>query len=201
MKNLSALNALIRKNWRYLLQIGAWLMAVLASFVLPPPLWDLRQHPVWFRFSHFLVSALVGLMFIPMSAWSAKRHRRGWAIVSASALAVGVALFFGYQALRDSWTTAYAGGRIVVGETYTGDALAYKAKVFAEEKRVIPDDELVMDSAGKTETIWAVGELRRRALIIAGVYVATIVFFALGVITLVQALYCNSKKSRAFGGA
>lgn len=194
MKNLSTINALIRKNWRYLTQVGAWVMALLAGFVLPPPLWDLRQHSVWFRFSHFMVSALVGLMFIPMSTWSAKRHRRGWAIVSATALVVGIVLFFGYQALRDGWTTAYAGGRIVVGETYTSEALAYKAKVYAEEKRIIPDDELVMDSAGKTETIWQVGELRRRALVLAGVYVGTIAFFALGIVTLIQALYCNSRR-------
>ena len=194
MKNLSAINALVRKHWRYLFQIGTWIMALLASFVLPPPLWDFKQQSIWVRFAHFLLSALVGLMFIPMSVWSSKRHRRGWVAFTVATLVAGGALFFGYQALRDNWTAAYAGKRIIIGETYTNEALEYRAKVYTEEKRTIPDDELIMDSAGKTDTIWQVSELRRRAFVLAGVYVGTVTFFALSVVSLAQALYCNSRK-------
>jgi len=113
---------------------------------------------------------------------------------SAATLAAGVSLFFVYQSLRDHWTNWYAGQPIVIGRTYRKEALEYKTKVHNEEGRDIPDDELIMDSAGRTETIWDVSEIRQRALTLAGVYLGSISFFTIGVISVIQTLYCNSRR-------
>jgi hypothetical protein len=171
-------------------------MVVLGSFVLPPPLWDFKEDSVWFHFAHFLVSALIGLLFVPMIAWADRRHSWRWWWVTAVSLSVGIGMFFLYQSLRANWTRTYAGGRIVIGETYKQDALDYKQRFRTEHQRDLSDEELIMKSAGDTKSIWQEKEMRRRRLSLAGVYMAIISLFAISIITLIQALYCMSKPKR-----
>jgi hypothetical protein len=169
-------------------------MAILGSFVLAPPIWDFKEDAVWFRFAHFIVSALIGLTFIPMSSRSNRKHARLWWGISAATLVIGIIVFFQYQNLRADWTVNYSGARIVIGEKYKKDAEDYKAKIYSEQKREILDEELVMDYAGATEGIWEKEAIRRRRLILAGTYIISVSLFALTIITLIQAFYCNSRR-------
>ncbi len=182
----NTLTAKIKNRWQRLLQFGTWVMAVLASFILTPPIWDFKEDAVWFRFSHFIVAALAGLLFLPISKWSARKYRSKWWAFTAVCLALGTAVFFLYQSLRAAWTTAYHDSRIIIGRTYTQDAVDYKAKELADNKRNIPDEDLVMDYAGDTKSIWKEEEIHQRRLLLAGVYVALISLFALGVMALIQ---------------
>lgn len=171
-------------------------MVVLGSFVLPPPLWDFKEDSVWFRFAHFFVSALIGLLFVPMRSWSERKHSWRWWWITFVALVLGIGVFFLYQSLRADWTRAYGGGRIVVGATYKKDALDYKQSERIEHDRDLSDEELIMDSAGDTKSIWEEGEIRRRRLILAGIYIGIISLFGVSMITLIQSLYCSTKSKR-----
>lgn len=191
----------MRTHWQILLQGGVWIMTLLSSFVLPPPLWDFKEDAIWFRFVHFLVSALIGLLFIPMRSWSEQKHQWTWWWITALALVIGIFVFFEYQSLRAHWTRGYGGERIVVGQTYTEDALEYKRTVRTKDQREISDEELIMDYAGDTEQIWKAGEIRSHRLILAAVYMGSISLFAIIIMTLVQAIYCSTRnKKRAKRG-
>ena len=170
-------------------------MVMLGSFVLPPPIWDLKEDSVWYHFAHFLVSALIGLMLILMSTRSARRYTRLWWGVCVSVLIAGTVIFFIYQSLRADWTVRYSGERVVVGERYTQGAEVYREQIRSEQRREISDEEIVMDYAGDTESIWEKGSIRHRRLLIAGVYIVSLSLFAATILTLIQALYCNSQKT------
>lgn len=165
---------------------------MLSSFVLPPPIWDFKEDSIWYHFAHFLVSALIGLMFIPMSARSSRRYTRFWSRACVLVLLAGVVIFFSYQALRANWTVKYSTERVVIGDRYTNEAENYRDQVKSEQRREIPDEELVMDYGGKTESIWEKDSIRHRRLLIAGVYITSLSLFAATILTLIQALYCNS---------
>jgi hypothetical protein len=186
----------VRQKWQYLLQGSAWIMTLLAGFVLTPPIWDFEQHLIWYRFTHFIVAALIGLMFIPITRWPNKRYTSRWALFTLILLILGVVLFFQYQSLRDDWTVAYDKKPVIIGKTYSRDALNYKEMVKGEENREVSDRELVMAAAGRTENLWNIEELHRRGRILAAVYVGSIAIFTVAIISLIQALYCNSKPGR-----
>lgn len=177
-----------KTNWRRLLQASTWIMVILGSFVLVPPIWDFKEDAIWFRFTHFIVAGVIGLLFFPISTWSGRRYRVKWWISTIICLILGIIFFFQYQSLRSAWTIEYFGNRVIVGRTYTQDAYDYKAKILKEQKRSIQDEELIMDYAGDTKSIWIEEEIRRRRLIVASLYVALISLFAISIITLIQAI-------------
>jgi hypothetical protein len=194
---LGAFVATVRTNWKVLLQAGTWVLALVGAFVLPPPVWDAADDIPWLRFAHFLAAALTGLLYIPTKRFSAKRHLRGWFATSVVLLVSATALLFAYQATRANWTRPYHRHRVVVGSTYTDDALAYRAKIRAAEQREISDDDLIMDYAGAVESIWLPAEVRSRRLGLAAIYILLIVLFTAFVISLVQALYLMRQGARA----
>jgi hypothetical protein len=177
-----------RSQWRRLLQASTWLLALVGSFVFAPPIWNFKEDASWVGFTHFLVAAIVGLSFFPISKWSKPKYRLKWWLVTAVFLIISAVAFFQYQALRAAWTVDYDGARVIIGSAYTQDALNYRAKVLQKEQRVITDQELLMDYAGATESVWAIDGIFRRRLIFAGVYVALISLFSISIIALIQAL-------------
>jgi hypothetical protein len=193
---IDRLKEFTRRQWKYLLQIGAWIMLILGSFVLPPPIWDFKEDAIWFHFTHFVVSVLVGLVFLPMNSWSGRQHRWWWWTLASVFLVLGIIVFFVYLSLRGQWTAPYSGGRVVIGTTYKPEAIAYKTKIRNEEKREISDEELIMDSAGNRSSIWDDTEMHRRRLFFGAVYMAAISLFALTMIAVIQALYCSTRPKR-----
>jgi hypothetical protein len=193
MTDTSQFINLARKHWKYLLQGGTWIMVLLGSFILEPPHWIPQEQKVWFHLSHFTVSALIGLMFIPMTRWSLRRHTWWWWLVAVLFLVSGILFLFNYQDLRVDWTRSYDKKRVVIGSTYTDDAIGHRERVFTAQSRYPSDEELIMDYAGDINSIWSPDETRRRNLVLAGFYLATISLFALGIMALVQALACNTQ--------
>lgn len=181
----------VESKWSILLQGSTWIMVLLAGFVLEPPVWDFQQNLIWYRFAHFVVAVVVGLAFIPVTRWSTSRDTWRWFIVSVVLLVAGVGSFFGYQTARETWTVEYAKKLVIVGSTYTIDALAYKERVKMEENREVSDKDLVMDAAGNREKLWDVQEIRARGRILGGLYILTVALFALTIISVIQAVYCN----------
>jgi hypothetical protein len=186
----------VRSGWRILLQGSTWVMVLLAGFVLEPPIWDFEQNLIWYRFAHFLVAALIGLMFVPASRFSSKKHVTNWLVISVILIILGGASFFEYQVLREDWTVEYSKRPVIIGRTYTADAVEYKRKVREEEGRNVSDRELVMDAAGDRGELWDISEIRQRGRILAAVYLVSVALFALTMISVIQVIYCQFNTGR-----
>lgn len=169
-------------------------MVVLAGFVLDPPIWDFQQNVVWYKFAHFVLAALLGLSFLPLSKFSSKKHSWKWFFVSSLVLVVGISSFFEYQTLRETWTVEYAKRPMIIGSTYLPDAISYKDRIRSEEHREVSDKDLLMDAAGKREEVWDQKEIQMRGRLLAGSYLGTIVLLALSVLTILQTIYCSTRR-------
>lgn len=188
----------IKRNWHILLQGGIWIMVLLSSFILAPPIWDVGDYEGgtnWFKFSQFAVSTILGLLVIPLRLWSNKTYVWHWWSSALITLLLSVSLFFFYNEKRIDWTVPYSNTRIVIGMTILPKAKEYIDEIELKEKRVLSSQELVWDYSGRTMEIWPSNEIHLRIKKLVGLYLSTLLMFSLMMITLVQAIYCQSNKS------
>src|SRR5262245_51435610 len=114
-----------RKLWAVMIQFAVFIFGVVGTFLLPPPGWVSAGNRIVVRLAQFVVAVLVGLIFVLVQKWSARRHVTRWVILTIVCLALSIAAFFVYQRLLDTRTCAYAGQAVVIGTTYTEHAQAY----------------------------------------------------------------------------
>ncbi len=178
----------MRKLWRRLAQTAAWLCALLATFVFPPPT-DITSDPsrVFVFFSRFIVAILVGLLTLPLGKFAAKRYAV-WRLVSIALLAAGITSFFGYEDLRSKYTADYQGDQRVIGWTFT-----YEGWIHKDSEKGITNKQLLADALGDPAGIWTAESIHKASLWIHLYYLLTVITLAACVITLVQAL--NSEET------
>ena len=168
------------------MQASTWILSIAATFVFTPPIWNINEDVIWNRFAHFVVAAIVGLSLFPISIWSKRKHRLKIWLITVSCLVLSIVTFFYYQSLRAAWTIDYDAKRVIIGGTYTPDALSYKARVFDQEHRVINDQELLMNYGSDLSAVWVEEEIRQRRLVFAAIYVALISLLAISIIGLIE---------------
>jgi uncharacterized BrkB/YihY/UPF0761 family membrane protein len=174
-----------RKSWLLLIQATAWIGAVIASFVLPPPVGTADETKVWVRFAQFIITIFIGLLVLLTLRWTKKKHILSWAAVSASFLMLGTICFFIYQILATRWTTSYDKDHVLIGDTLTKQAAEY-----LRENPTLTRSDLVMHYGGSVDKIWTIESINQRRFILAGVYVLTMPIFTICIIALLQAIQC-----------
>lgn len=174
-----------QKSWLLLVQSTIWIAAVIASFVLPPPVGTSAETQVWVRFGQFVITILIGLLFLVALRYNRKKDVLPWAATSAGFLILGTFAFFTYQILAARWTTDYAGTPVVIGDTLTASAAEYQ-----KANPTLTNHDLVMHFAGKVEKVWTPASIQQHRFLLAGIYVLAMPLFATCIITLLQAIQC-----------
>lgn len=170
-----------KASWTELLQVGAWLVAVILLFVLVPPrLTPAEDGLPYVRATEFVAAILIVLCVVAVRRGK-PRVRVLWAATLFS-LVPAVAALFGHLALRSDWTCEYDGrGPVVIGSEMLPEARGYSASLGHPGCR-----RMIEDSAGDTSAIWDDGELRRRHLVLAGTFMGTVLLFALAAMLAVE---------------
>src|SRR5688572_18351442 len=140
-----------RKSWFVLIQATAWIVAVIASFVLPPPIGTSSETRIWVRFAQFVITILIGLLMLVALKRNRKKDTLGWGATAATFLLLGTICFFAYQILATRWTASYANERVLIGRDYTKDATKYR-----QDNPTVTSADLLMHAAGQVEKIWTV---------------------------------------------
>ena len=131
-------------------------------------------------------------------AWCSSRRGVGadrvdslwWAATALLVLAIAVAVFFRYQQFTSP------GPAITTGRSRSGSALTPHGLAYTQANPDLSRDQLVMDFAGATETVWTRESINRRRLILAATYVSCLPLFTLCLIAVVQALQCGGPPTR-----
>jgi hypothetical protein len=174
----------LKSSWAPLAQVAVWVMGIVGSFVLPPPIGiSPEDEKIWQRLGKFVVTILIGLMFIAARRWDKTRHFRGWAITAGPLLVLAVVSFLGYQGLLSSCTCTYGAERVVIGNLYTPQGLAY-----AQRNRGISCHDLLDDFAGKADDIWTEESINRSRMILAETYLSCLPLFAICLMAILQAV-------------
>lgn len=174
-----------QKSWLLLIQSTAWVAAVIASFILPPPIGTEDETKIWVRFSQFVITIFIGLLALFALRWNRKKHTFPWAGSAAGFLLLGTLAFFAYQFLGNRWTAEYNGARVLVGHTHTAAAAEYR-----KENPTLTNSDLLLHFAGQAEKIWTPESLNEHRFILAGIYVLTMPLFTICIISLAQAIHC-----------
>ena len=174
-----------------LAQTAAWVVGVLAGFLLPPPIGTPQENQIWVRFAQFVITVFIGLLVLAALRWKSKKDAFRWGAISMLFLFLGTATFFGYQFFATRWTTMYNKQRVVIGDVYTAVGRDHH-----EQNQHRPPEELVMDFAGDVEMIWTRESIAQRRLLLAAMYVLAMPLFTVSVMSIVQALHCAVAKTR-----
>jgi hypothetical protein len=193
---------LIEKNWNVLVQVATWLSSLIAGFLLPPPVGSVQgDGGALFKFAQFVVTVFVGLMAIPILKWRQRADTWVWWTVALATLLGGIAAFFSYSSLTDSWTEWYANRQVVIGSELNEDAQEYAQeyrKENPEHKKPSPA-QLLLDFPGGPENVWTKSSIDRRRHALGAIYVLCMPLFTLCVIAVTQAIYCFNRPDSAGG--
>lgn len=161
-----------------------WVLGIVGSFVLPPPVGISREdEKIWQRLGKFVVTILVGLLFIAARRWDKRRHFRGWTTAAGVWLVLAVTVFLGYQALLSSRTCARDSERLVIGNVYTPQGAAY-----AQKHPGISCRDLLDDFAGKADDVWTEESINHSRMMLAEIYISCLPLFAICLVAILQAV-------------
>ena len=174
----------LKSSWAVLSQVAVWVVGIIGGFVLPPPIGlSHEDEKIWQRLGVFVVTVLVGLLFIAARRWNKAKHFRAWAVAAGACLLLAVVAFLGYQALLSSRTCAYESQRLVIGNVYTQQGRAY-----AEKNPGISCHDLLDDFAGKADDVWTTDSINSNRLTMAEVYITCLPLFAICLMSILQAV-------------
>jgi hypothetical protein len=151
---------------------------------MPPPIGlSAADEKIWQSLAKFIVTVLIGLLFIAARRLDKKRHLRGWTTVAALLLIFAIADFLVYQSLMYSRTSTYNSKRVVAGSVYTPHGLDY-----VQKHPGISSQDLLEDHTGKAEDIWTVESIGHNRMVLAEVYIGCLPLFAACIIAVLQAV-------------
>jgi hypothetical protein len=120
-----------------------------------------------------------------------KRHTWKWWKVAAVACVLSILCFFAYEWFSTRWTCSYAHKPVVIGSVFMPGR-----EQWAKTNGVYFNcHDWIMAHGGKVEDIWTKESIDQRCALLAGIYILSLPFFVLAIICVLQAIYCNSRKS------
>jgi hypothetical protein len=179
---------LFKTRWNYFVQAAATIGTAVGAFLAPPPISATTFD--WYHFGNFLLGVLLALWFVPMSAWSARRHAWRWWLVALITAVCGVFALFRYQAARDAWTVGYGGTRLVHGSVMLLRAKQYRAAHSGVGLPPMTDSTMLMDSGGDVDDVWDARDREYRARVLGTGYLLVLALFGSLLVMAVQAVYC-----------
>ena len=182
----------MRKLWRRMAKTAAWLCAVVATFVFPPPT-DVTSDSsrVFVFFARFIVAILVGLFSLPIGKFAKKPSALRWRLVPVALLVAGIISFLAYEDLKSKYTADFQGDQRVIGWTFTDEGRTHR-----DNEKGITNRQLLMDAAGDPAKIWTADSIRKASFWIRVSYLLTVITLAACVITLLQAFELQEKKRK-----
>lgn len=184
-----------KKSWGVLAQGAAWILSIIGGFLLPPPVGTLQQsEKVWLRLAQFIITIILGFLFLAGRKWNRKRHVPRWWGISVAFFFLSIIFFIGYQHYSAAWTCSYYQQVRIVGSSssFTPHGLEY----FNENPGASCEDAL-NEHGGKATDIWTRASINSRQITLAGIYISCVPVFTVCIIAVLQAIQILEKKKKS----
>jgi len=169
----------LKDHWAdVVVQFGAWVLGIVAGFVIAPKMGGPETEQSIWNLAQFMVNILVILMLIFTIKYGQKSHLKGWMIVTAVTLLLGLIAYFSYMNKQGSCTCKY----------YSRTVLAGTQLSRPDKEGAIPCEELLKSHAGAVEEIWTKDSINHCRLMLGISYVSTVPLFAICLISALQSL-------------
>lgn len=185
-----------RRLWDTAAKSVTWITGIIGPFLLPPPIGASHEEKtIWLQLTVFIVTVLVLLMFVAGQKLNKKHHIRWWGGLSAILLILAIISFVGYQYLSSVRTCKYNNEIVVIGTSYTEQAIH-----FMSSHKDHSCEYLLDSAAGKAGDIWTKESIDRTRIHLALTYLSCVPLFTLCIIGVIQAVYISEttgKKPRS----
>src|ERR1022692_255419 len=107
--------AFAKRHWDDLAKLALWLSTVTCGFVVPAPVYDVKEDRALFWYGRFVLIVLSGLMLVPMNRAKRRNHVPWWALVGLVGLGISTGLFLKNADVRATKSTVIHGVRRAIG--------------------------------------------------------------------------------------
>lgn len=191
--DLKSYTGSLKSNWTLLVQGASVICFAVGGFVNPPDIFDpVASTDEAKRFAFFIVAVLAGVFFYFAQRWSRKKNAKGWMYVTIILLATLVTSDQIFKRFKAECTCGYNKQIVLIGNLYTPQGDHYSSK-----HPGITCDVLLMDFAGRANTIWTADSINacRFRLILA--YLFTFSTAALSLLSMLQIIRCYEDRKEA----
>lgn len=193
--------AFFQKNWNLLIIVAGVIVTTLTKFAIPPSFvtTSVFGEIDYDAFSRFMAGACIGLFLVPASFFNERKHSIAWGITAACFLTAAVFIQFEYYHALDDKTVweEDSGQRHVIGNTYIPAAKAEIDSFIVSHPHVHITPAILIAGMESADRIWPAREIRDNYKMIVYLFMATIILYALFIISLMQSLYCVSRAKLA----
>jgi energy-coupling factor transporter transmembrane protein EcfT len=185
-------------TWVLVSQIGAWILGLIVTFLLPPPVGPTQQPQAIENLAQYFTSVLVGIVIVLAILKAKRKHLRFWLIPVPFALLLALGGYFVYSHYLEKWANCLyvhenPPRRIVVGVTETPEAHLARQKD-ARCNNNSDCNNILYCFAGNEYAVWSKGEIDQRRLILTLLYFSILPFVIVSVLFIIQAIYCANQK-------
>lgn len=181
----------LRANWLTFAKTATWMLALLSTFLITPPLIRLADESTIKPVVRFIIAALVALMFIPSQRYSSKTSYGAWLRLSVASFALAAITTVGYFLCVDNWCVDFYGKTLVVGSHMTREASERKKELAGKLRKPFIDDETFIKSReGETQYIWPISEIRHHFYILVILYLCSALLLSFFIMSVSQAIHC-----------
>jgi len=185
----------VQNRWTAFAQFGIWILAVAGTFLVEPPLLTYSDASSVLPFTRFVIAGLTAILIIPAKKKSGKTDYRLWHTLSILFFIGFLLCAVRYYTMSLNWGVRFYNQTLVRGSNMLQEAAKYKDTVAVLlGKPSVDDGDMVKARHGETQTIWPIGELKRRYYIMVVTYIGTVVLLAVFLVAVIQAIYCYEKK-------
>ena len=186
-----------QKNWNLLFIVAGVIVTTLTKFAIPPAFATTSVYGEidYNAFSKFMAGACIGLFLVPASFFNERRYSITWGLTAVCFLVAAVFIQFKYYHVLDDKTVWEEDSqqRYVIGDTYIPAAKAQIDSFTVSHPAVHITPEILIAGMGGADHIWPAREIRDNYKMIVRFFMATIILYALFIISLMQSLYCASR--------
>lgn len=183
----------LQEHWNVLAQVAAWIITILAGFIVAPPAGVLQggdSDALW-NLARFVVTVLVGLMLVLTTLNSTKDSLSLWISLTVAMLILFIVMYFVYGMYLNAWTVSYSNELRVIGETLTDHGKRFAG----EHPELVLKKDWVYYHAGETREIWKGEEVNARQTWLQVLFLPVVCLPACCIMAAIQTAYLVSKSS------
>ncbi len=172
----------IKESFLKWLQLAAWILSVLGTFLIEPPFSLPDQQKFVAGFTKFFLAVFLGLLLYPLNKYKKAEYTRRWWIA-------GIVLFFSAMIMTAGYLTTYQEKtilhqvndmtylRLVVGNRLTADGDTARVEVL-KQKAVATNEDIVTNFSIQTvedlKQVWEPEGIRFNNYLLLGFYLLLI---------------------------